>query len=234
METNHGIAYELLYGGGPFAMLRVRLPQGMSMKAESDAMVSMDMTIDVEGKMEGGLLSSVWRKFVTGDSFFFQTLTARRGPGEVLFSPGILGDLCALELDGYTEYQMSKGAFFAATNGIILESKFQGLGKGLFSGEGFFVQKVTGKGLLFVESFGAIHVIDIPAGEERIIDNHHLVAWPSNVPYRLEKASKSWISTFTSGEMVVCRFTGPGKVLIQTRNPPAFAEWIGSQMPKRS
>lgn len=197
LVESDGIAYELLYNGGPFTMLRVILPAGASLKAQSGAMVSMSSTIDVESSLEGGLLSGLARKFLTGERFFFQTLTATRGPGEVMLSPDILGDLIAIKLDGSVAYKVQKGGFFAASEGVQLGTKMQGLGKGLFSGEGFFVQDVSGQGTLFVESFGAVHTIDIPAGEERIIDNHHLVAWPSECNYRLQKASTGLLVAVT-------------------------------------
>ncbi len=95
----------------------------------------------------------------------------------------------------------------------------QDLFKGLFSREGFFVIRVSGTGTVFVSSYGAILPIDVPAGKEVFIDNGHLVAWPENMQYTLEKTSSNWISSLTSGEAIVCRFRGPGTVLIQTRKP---------------
>jgi uncharacterized protein (AIM24 family) len=98
--------------------------------------------------------------------------------------------------------------------------------KGLFSKAGFFVVKISGTGLVFISSFGAIHPINLAPGEQIIIDNGHLVAWPDYMQYSIEKAAKGWISSWTSGESLVCRFTGPGTVLIQTRNPNSFKAWI--------
>ena len=107
----------------------------------------------------------------------------------------------------------------------------QNLAKGLFSGEGFFVLNVSGRGTVFVNTYGSIHAINLEQGEEIIIDNQHLVAWPSYMNYSIEKASKGWVSSFTSGEGLVCRFRGPGPVLIQTRNPRGFGSWIQQFMP---
>nr|WP_235203265.1 TIGR00266 family protein [Candidatus Magnetobacterium casensis] len=218
------VPYEYLYRGA-FTMLRYRLKAGEIIKAESDAMVAMSSTIDVEGKLEGGVLGGLGR-MLSGEKFFFQTLTARRGHGEVLMSPVVPGDIMELQLDGRTNYIIQKDGFFAASNEVVITTKMQNLAKGLFSGEGFFVIKVGGSGTLFVSSYGAIHALDIPAGEEMIVDNGHLVAWPESVVYTIEKASSGWISSFTSGEGMVCRFRGPGRVLIQTRNPQGFGQWI--------
>jgi len=106
--------------------------------------------------------------------------------------------------------------------------------QGIFSGEGLFILKVSGRGTVFVNSYGAIHAINIPAGQDAIIDNNHLVAWPDYMQYQIEKASSGWISSFTSGEALVCRFRGPGTVLIQTRNPKGFGSWIQQFIPKPS
>jgi uncharacterized protein (TIGR00266 family) len=223
-------AFRYLYKGA-FTMLEVAMPAGGGFKAESDAMVAMSPTIDVEGKLEGGVFGGLGR-MLTGEKFFFQTLKANRGPGTALLAPAIPGDLHHLELDGTVDYVLQKDGFFAGSDTLTVSTKMQNLSQGLFSGEGFFVIRVSGQGTLFVSSYGAIHPIDIPAGEQMIIDNSHLVAWPATMQYTLEKAAKGWISSFTSGEGIVCRFTGPGRVLIQSRNPSGFAAWIRSMMPQ--
>ena len=223
--------YEILYRGS-FAMLKVALKAGEMVKAEAGAMVSMTETIDVEGKMEGGILGGLGR-MLAGEKFFFQTLNAKRGAGEVLMSPSSIGDLQAIELDGSVGYVVQKDGFFAAENEISVNTSMQNLAKGIFSGEGFFVLKITGKGTLIVSSYGAIHALNIPAGQDMIIDNNHLVAWPETMTYKIEKASSGWISSITSGEGLVCRFRGPGTVYIQTRNPNGFGAWVQQFIPKK-
>lgn len=229
--SRSGLDYELLYPGA-FTMLKVRLKANEIIKAEFDAMVSMSSTIDVEGKMEGGILGGLGR-MLAGEKFFFQTLTAKRGPGEALLAHAIPGDIKALELDGSKPYILQKDGFFAGSDSLEISTKMQNLTKGLFSGEGFFIIRVSGTGTLFVSSYGAIHPIDIPAGEEVIIDNSHLVAWPDGMSYNIEKASSGWLSSLTSGEGLVCRFRGPGRVLIQTRNPGGFGSWIRQFIPTK-
>lgn len=224
--------WEILYPGA-FPLLKIRLKANEMIKAESDAMVAMSTTVDVEGKLEGGLLGGLGR-MLTGEKFFFQTLAARRGPGEALLAPATPGDLQALELDGTETYILQKDGFFASTNSVEITTKMQNLTQGLFSGEGFFVIKASGKGTLFVASFGQIHPIDLSPGEEIIIDNGHLVAWSDRMTYNIEKASAGWISSFTSGEGLVCRFRGPGRVLIQSRNARGFGDWIRQFFPQRS
>ncbi len=209
--------YEILYGNA-FPIVKINLQKGERIKAESDAMVSMSSTIDLDGKLEGGLFKGLGR-MLAGEKFFFQTLAANRGPGEALLAPSVPGGVVDVELDGSYGLCVQKDGFLAASDSISV------------SGEGFFILKVRGTGTVFINSYGAIHPINLEAGEEVVIDNSHLVAWPDYMQYNIEKASSGWISSWTSGESLVCRFRGPGTVLIQTRNPRGFGAWIRQFIP---
>ena len=225
--------YEILYPEA-FPVVECHLERGESIKAESDAMIAMSPTIDVEGKMDGGILSGLARKFLSGESMFFQELTARRGPGKVLFGHAEPGGIMDVELDSSYGLTIQKDGFLACTQGVDVSTKMQNLAQGLFSGEGFFVLNAKGHGTVFVSSYGVIHPINLEQGEEFIIDNGHLVAWPDYMEYKIEKASSGWISSITSGEGLVCRFKGPGVVLIQTRNPESFGSWIRTFIPTQN
>jgi uncharacterized protein (TIGR00266 family) len=224
--------YEIMYSEA-FPIVKCQLERGEKLKAESDAMITMSATIDVEGKMNGGLLSGLARKFLTGESFFCQELIASRGAGEVLLGHSLPGGILDLALNGSYGWRVQKGSYMASTEGIEFDTKMQNLSKGLFSGEGFFILNVKGSGTLFVSSFGAIHPLRLADGEEIIIDNGNLVAWPDYMDYTIEKASSGWISGIKSGECLVTRFRGPGTVLIQTRNPSGFEAWIRSMVPAK-
>ena len=221
------LKYEILYPEA-FPVVECELERGESIKAESDAMIAMSPTIDVEGKMDGGLLQGLARKILSGESLFFQELVARRGRGKVLFGHSQIGGILDVELDGSYGLMIQKNGFLASTPGINIETETQNLSRGFLSGEGFFILNAKGRGTVFVSSYGVIHPINLEDREEVIIDNGHLVAWPDYMDYKMERASKGWISSFTSGEGLVCRFRGPGVVLIQTRNPDSFAQHIRS------
>jgi uncharacterized protein (TIGR00266 family) len=221
--------YEILYGN-TFPLVRCQLNQGEFVKAESDAMVAMQPTIDVGSTLEGGLLGGIGR-MLAGEKFFFQTLTAKSGPGEVLFSSAKPGSIIDFHMDGTYEMSIQKDGFLASEASINIGTKMQNISKGLFSKQGFFILKATGQGLVFLSCLGAAHTIQVPPGEQYIVDNGHLVAWPSSMPYTLEKASKGIFKSITSGEGFVCRFTGPGFIVIQTRNPTSFSGWLSSLLP---
>jgi len=149
------------------------------------------------------------------------------GPGELLLAPSALGDITNIRLTGEEQWSVGKDAFLAATQGVVKEYKRQGLGKAMFSGEGLFVYKISGIGIFWVTSLGAIIRKDLQDGEKYIVDNGHLVAW--NTKYILERvASGGLVSNFSSGEGLVCKFTGPGTLFIQTRNPVAFGAWLST------
>ncbi len=224
--------FKIIYPGA-FSTLQVNLVEGEGIKAESGAMITMTDTMDVDSKMERGLLGGITRKLLTGETLFFQSLKASRGAGEVLLASAYPGEIEILELDGSEEYLLQKDGFLAAEEGIEISTKAQNLTKGLFSGEGFFVMRVSGKGKIAISTYGGIHKITLAPGETRIIDNSHMVCWSANANYKIEKASKGWVSSFTSGEGLVCRFQGPGEVYIQTRNSPGFGSWIRQFMPTR-
>ena len=222
--------HEILYPGA-FPMVRVELAAGETIKAESGALVASSPTIDIESTMEGGFLGALSRKLLTGEKFFFQTLRASRGAGEVLLAPTVPGEIVIMELDGLNEYMVQKDGFLAGSESIKIESQMQSLSRGLLGGEGFFILKVSGKGSLILNSFGAIHKVELKPDQEYIVDNSHLVAWSGTTSYHIERAASGWVASFTSGEGFVCRFRGPGVVYIQSRNPGSFGAWVRQFIP---
>jgi len=140
----------------------------------------------------------------------------------------MLGDITSIRLSGDQSWSVGHDGYLASTHGVVKEYKRQGIGKAMFSGEGLWVYKISGIGLLWITSFGAIIRKDLAEGEKYIVDNGHLVAW--NTKYVLERvASGGIISGLASAEGLVCKFTGPGVVFIQTRNARAFAAYQSSQ-----
>jgi uncharacterized protein (TIGR00266 family) len=136
-----------------------------------------------------------------------------------------------LQLDGVGEYMVQKDGFLAGAESVKIESRMQSLSRGLLGGEGFFLLRIGGVGQLILNSFGAIHKIELQPDQEHIVDNSHLVAWTATTSYHIEKASAGWIASLTSGEGFVCRFRGPGIVYIQSRNPGGFGSWVRQFIP---
>jgi len=204
------------------SLLSVRLPPGMELKAKPGCMVAMDASVKIRGKLKVG-----FKKLITGSDLAESTFT---GPGEVLMAPETWGDIVPIRLDGGTTWNFSKHAFLCCTHGVTRTHKAQSLGKALFSGEGLFVEQCTGAGIIFVSSIGAIVQRNLQPNEQWIVDNGHLVAWTAK--YAVERIQAGGLlSSAKTDEGLVCRFTGPGTVYIQTRNPEVLISWISAQLP---
>ena len=206
---------------GAFALAVVNLQAGQAICAEAGAMVSMSANVDLHSEMKGGVFGAL-KRAVGGESAFVSTFTAQGGSGEVTFAPGAPGDVAGIEVQNQA-FCVQSSSYLAGDVSLVIDTKFGGA-KSFFGGEGLFVLHVSGTGLLLVSSFGSIHRKTLPAGEKYVVDTGHLVAWEANMKYDLRKAAKSgYFRSFLSGEGMVAEFTGPGEILIQTRNLAAFA-----------
>jgi uncharacterized protein (TIGR00266 family) len=203
-----------------FALAILRLQAEQSIQAEAGAMVSMSANIELQSQMKGGLFGAL-KRAAGGESAFISTFTARGGPGEVTLAPGAPGDIAGIELSGQPFFVQSS-SYLAGDASLTVDTKWGGA-KTFFSGEGLFVLLVQGQGLLLVSSFGAIHRKRLQPGERYVVDTGHLVAWESSTQYTLRKAASGFFRSMMSGEGIVAEFTGPGELLIQTRNLAALA-----------
>lgn len=205
---------------GAFALAVVELAAEQAISAEAGAMVSMSANIELESNLKGGVFGAL-KRAVGGESAFVSTFTARGGPGEVTFAPGAPGDVAGIEMSAQT-FMVQSSSYLAGDTSLVVDTKF-GSARSFFGGEGLFVLQVSGTGLLLVSSFGAIHRKTLAPGERYVIDTGHLVAWEGHMQYSLRKAASGFFKSFLSGEGMVAEFSGPGEILIQTRNLAAFA-----------
>jgi uncharacterized protein (TIGR00266 family) len=216
---------------GAFALAVVDLQPEQTIAAEAGAMVSMSANVDLHSEMKGGVFGAL-KRAVGGESAFVSTFTARGGPGEVTFAPGAPGDVAGIEMQNQM-FMVQSSSYLAGDTSLIVDTKFGGA-KSFFGGEGLFVLQVSGAGLLLVSSFGAIHRRVLRPGEQYVIDTGHLVAWEGHMQYSIRKAAKSgYLRSMLSGEGMVAEFTGPGEILIQTRNLAAFAGMLKPFFPSQ-
>jgi uncharacterized protein (TIGR00266 family) len=214
-----GYSYEVLHQPS-FSLAVVQLAAEQSIQAEAGAMVSMSANVELQSQMKGGLMGAL-KRAVGGESAFVSTFTARGGPGEVTFAPGSPGDIAAIEMNNQLFYVQSS-SYLAGDASLVVDTRWGGA-KSFFGGEGLFVLQVSGSGLLLLSSFGAIHRKRLAAGERYVVDTGHLVAWEGTTQYTLRKAAAGFFRSMVSGEGMVAEFSGPGEILIQTRNLAALA-----------
>jgi len=225
-----GYQYEVLHQPS-FSLAVIKLQAEQSIQAEAGAMVSMSANVELQSQMKGGLFGAI-KRAAGGESAFISTFTARGGPGEVTFAPGAPGDIAAIEMNNQSFFVQSS-SYLAGDASLSVDTKWGGA-KSFFGGEGLFVLLVQGKGLLLVSSFGAIHQKRLQPGERYVVDTGHLVAWEGTTQYTLRKAAAGFFRSLMSGEGIVAEFTGPGELLIQTRNLAALAGLLKPFFPTQS
>lgn len=223
-EIFRGWEYKI-EGRPDYGFLTVQIPANETLKVEASAMAIMDTHLEMKTKFKGGL-----GRFLTGENIFVNEFKAAKGAGEIGIAPGTPGDLIHQYMDGQTLF-LQNSAFVAATMGVELETKWQGMLKGFFSGESFFLIRASGKGDLWFNSYGAIIEIDVE--DDYVVDTGNIVAFTDGMDYEITKVG-GYKSLFFSGEGFVCRFRGKGKVWIQTRNAQAFVSWADYFRPVQS
>jgi uncharacterized protein (TIGR00266 family) len=223
--------FNIIGQGDPF--LHVTLNRGEKIYCESNSMVTMDATLELKAKMQGGFFSSLARKVANGESFFNQFIEATSGPGETLLSSELPGDLQILEVGNNKQNYFNDGSFLAATEGVNLESKMQGIGKALFGGTGgFFITKTSGQGTLAVSGLGTMMELHITPDNPMVVDNYHVVAWDQTLQYDISLSTNkggflsNMVNSVTSGEGVVTKFRGNGKIYVCSRNRGALVGWV--------
>lgn len=210
--------YQFSIEGKPdYSYLTVQIPANETLSVEASSMATMDTHVKMKTKLRGGV-----GRFLTGESIFMNKFTAECGPGEIGIAPGSPGDLEHIYLENDTIY-LQNSAFVASSQNITVESKWQGLIKGFFSGENLFLIRATGTGDLWFNTYGAMIEIDVSG--DYVVDTGSIVAFTDGLTYKINKVG-GYKSLFFSGEGFVCRFSGKGKVWIQTRRVDSFTSWL--------
>lgn len=217
---------EICYQPG-YSLAVVHLAPGEEVQAEAGAMVSMSSNIELEAEMKGGFLGALGRS-LGGESFFISRYQARSGAGELALAPPLPGDIGYLELAGETFYLRS-GAYLAADPSLSIDSRWGGA-QGFFGSHRLILLQVRGTGGVLFSAYGAIHRRDLAPGERYIVDNGHVVGFTDGMGFTVRKAAQGWFSTFASGEGLVCEFTGPGSIYLQTRSEDALISWIRARV----
>lgn len=212
-----------------YSLAVVRLQPDERILVDAGAMVSMSADMQLETKARGGILASLGRSLLGGESFFQNTYQAGPQGGEITLAPPLPGDIMTLELQEEV-LLLQSGAYLASAESIQLDTKWTGA-KTFFSREGPIMLRTSGSGTLIFASYGAIHERNLAAGESYRVDTGHLVAFSDGMMYQVE-AVGGLKSTLLGGEGLVAELTGPGRLLIQTRSEDAFLSWLLPKIPR--
>ncbi len=213
--------YEIRYKPA-FAAIFVSLEPGEKITAEAGAMTSMDGKLTMNTEFSGGFFPALLRKFLGGESLFvniFKNETNR--PLTVVFSQGIIGDIERIDLtQGAICFQ--PGAYIAHTAGVKMGVRWAGFAS-FFAGEGLFKLQLSGKGRVFFGAYGGISEKQVKG--EFIVDNSHLVAYDPSIKMKLG-LSGGLLGSLTSGEGIINRLQGNGKIYLQSRSVNGLVDYL--------
>jgi uncharacterized protein (TIGR00266 family) len=192
------------------------LAPGDVVRAEAGAMMFMTDSIEMDAKMEGGLLGGLKRKLLSGESFFITYFRCGQTPGRVAFAGPYPGKIIPMQLQSQ-QILCQKDSFLCTLGDVDISIAFtKRLGAGFFGGEGFILQKLEGTGLTFLHSGGTIVPMTLGPGERLKVDTGCLVAFDPSVQYDIVRVGGIKTSLFGGEGLFFASMTGPGRVWLQT------------------
>ncbi len=206
---------------------------GETMYTQSGGMAWMSEGIEMESNMKGGLGKSIGRMF-GGESLFMATYRAQRAGAKIAFASTVAGEVMPIDVGAIGGLICQKGAFLCAQSSVNLSVTFtKRFSAGLFGGEGFILQDLSGSGMAFLEIDGDKVVKELQPGEVLKVDTGNVVAFERSVSYEIEMV-KGLKNIFFGGEgLFLTRLVGPGKVILQTQNFHEFAGRIIGMIPSK-
>ena len=189
---------------------------GDEIRAEAGAMTFMTDGIEMDARMQGGILGGLKRKLLAGESLFLTFFRATTPGARVAFSAPYPGKILRFPLQN-SSILCQRDSFLCATGTIDIDIAFtKRLGAGFFGGEGFILQRLDGTGDVYVHSGGTIIPMDLKAGEKVKVDTGCLVAFDPGVDYDIQFVGGIKTAIFGGEGLFFASMTGPGRVWIQT------------------
>lgn len=211
--------------GGSLPVVVIQLEPGETILSESGGRTWMKGNVDTQTSAEGGLGKSIGRMF-SGESLFMSRYTAK-GPAEIGFASSFPGQILAIELRAGQSIICQKSAFLCATSGVSLAIHFKKkIGAGLFGGEGFIMQKITGPGTVFLELDGYCKEYILGPGERLTCDTGVLAVMDETCTMDIVMVKGAKNILFGGEGLLDTVITGPGKVCLQTMTVPNLAGLI--------
>jgi uncharacterized protein (TIGR00266 family) len=212
----HQIDYKI--HGDDLQAVEITLDPGEAARAEAGTMMYMDMGIEMQTNMEGGVFGGLKRVF-TGESFFITNFLNRANQAQtVTFAapyPGKVLPINLAQTNGV--FICQKDSFLCAASGIDVGIAFtKRLGAGLFGGEGFILQKLTGDGLAFVHAGGTIIKRELNPGQSLHVDTGCIVGFTQDVDYNIRFVGGFKNTLFGGEGLFLATLTGPGTVYLQS------------------
>jgi len=208
-----------------FATVFASVEPGEVIIAEADAMASMSSNTKVTTRLNGAFLLALMLRIFGKESLFVNVFTALTGSAEIVFTQATPGDIHAFELKG-TALFLQPGAFIARTAGVRIGVGWAGFASWI-GGEGLFRLRVSGHGTVWFGAYGSIYERDVTT--DYIVDTGHLVGYEPTIGLSAKLAG-GLFSSFFSGEGLVTRVRGPGKIFLQSRSMGGLLSWTNGHL----
>ena len=218
--------------GEPMPAVICNLEAGETMISESGAMSWM--TPNMEMKTSGGGAGKVFGRMFSGESMFQNYYTAKGGPGMIAFASSFPGAIRAIDITPDRSVIVQKSGFLASETGVELSVFFQKkLSAGFFGGEGFIMQKLSGRGTAFVEIDGSTVEYDLAPGQSMIVDTGYLAMMDATCTMSVQAVTGVKNVLFGGESLFNTVITGPGRIVLQTMPMSNFASIIGKSLPNK-
>ena len=219
--------------GGNLPAVSIRLDPGESIYTQSGGMVWMDSGIAMQTNMTGGMMKGLGR-MLSGDSLFMATYTSSLPDQELAIASTFPGSIADIDLNGNAVIAQ-KSAFLCAQPSVTLSAHVtKGLRAGLFGGEGFILQRLSGFGKVFIEIDGSLVLRTLAPGQVLKVDTGNVAAFDESVGFQAEMV-RGFKNVLFGGEgLFLTTLTGPGRVWLQTMTLPSFAKQLIPFLPKPS
>ncbi|MFP4001110.1 MAG: TIGR00266 family protein [Thermoplasmata archaeon] len=217
--------------GDNLEMVTIQLGPQDLIYGEAGTMAYMSDNVMMNTEAEGGFMKGLKRK-MSGESFFMTKFTVERGNGIVAFSGNSPGRIKPLEIAPGRDYIAQKDAFLCAEQGVDLDIEFKKkLGAGLFGGEGFILQRLSGNGIAFIHVTGDIIEKELKQGEILKVSTGKVAAFESRVDYDIQRTGGVKSSLFSGEGLFMTTLRGPGKVWLQSMTIRDLAASLKAHLP---
>ena len=217
--------------GAPLPVVICQLNAGETMITERGSMSWMSPNMKMETTSNGGLGKALGRMFA-GEALFQNRYTAQGGPGMIAFASSFPGSIRAFEIGPGRELIVQKSGFLASEATVELSVFFQKkLGAGFFGGEGFIMQRLSGRGVAFTEFDGHVVEYDLAPGQSMVVDTGYLAAMDASCSMDIQTVPGVKNMVFGGEGLFNTVVAGPGRIYLQTMPISAVAGVLRPFMP---
>eukprot|EP00667_Euglena_gracilis_P018560 EG_transcript_19729 len=207
---------------GSGSAVQVLLEPGETLQADRCAMFCKRSSVRLRSRLRGGVLQGLFLLALQGEDLWLSAFSSENALDEVFFVSPEPRELIVIPIDDETIWNIQHATFVCASGGVCLRSSYVGARK--WFGQGLFVLQAEGSGVVVLAAHGSATLRELASADEYVADSGHVVAWPSTARCEALTAVRGWALALVSGDGVVCRFRGPGRLYLQRQQPEGLAD----------